>query len=80
MGGGGYLDPLDRDPELVLTDYINGAVSLGHAHDCYGVVVDPDEPRLDRGATDARRAAIRVDRRASAAKPDPSMISDPGTG
>ncbi|SVE56742.1 uncharacterized protein METZ01_LOCUS509596, partial [marine metagenome] len=66
--------------ELVLTDYINGAVSLGHAHDCYGVVIDPDEPRLDHGATDARRAAVRVNRRASASKPDQSMISGPGPG
>jgi len=39
-GGGGYGPTLERDPQLVLSDVINGKVSPGRAHDVYGVVVD----------------------------------------
>jgi N-methylhydantoinase B len=38
-GGGGYGDPFTRDPQLVLTDVINGYVSLEAAKEKYGVVV-----------------------------------------
>jgi N-methylhydantoinase B len=45
-GGGGYGPPLERDPELVRDDVIQGFVTVGHAADAYGVVVD------DRGVID----------------------------
>jgi N-methylhydantoinase B/oxoprolinase/acetone carboxylase alpha subunit len=38
-GGGGYGDPLERDPELVLADVQAGLVSPKRARDAYGVVV-----------------------------------------
>jgi N-methylhydantoinase B len=41
-GGGGYGDPLDRDPELVLYDVINGYVSREAAFRDYGVVITED--------------------------------------
>ena len=66
MGGGGYLDPLDRDPDLVLADYLVGAVSPAHARDTYGVVIDTGGACVDRAATDRRRSEIRDERRRSA--------------
>jgi N-methylhydantoinase B/oxoprolinase/acetone carboxylase alpha subunit len=39
-GGTGYGDPLDRDPQLVKEDYINGVISLETAEKVYGVVIE----------------------------------------
>jgi N-methylhydantoinase B len=39
-GGGGYGDPRDRDPELVLADVVDGYVSPTAARELYGVAVD----------------------------------------
>lgn len=39
-GGGGYGDPLDRDPERVRTDVLEGWVSREQAREAYGVVLD----------------------------------------
>lgn len=39
-GGGGYGDPLEREPELVRTDVAEGIVSLEAAESLYGVVFD----------------------------------------
>jgi N-methylhydantoinase B len=38
-GGGGFGDPLERDPELVLADVAAGLVSPERARDVYGVVI-----------------------------------------
>jgi N-methylhydantoinase B len=38
--GGGYGDPLDRDPELVRWDAREGYISLERAREVYGVVLD----------------------------------------
>jgi N-methylhydantoinase B len=38
-GGGGYGDPLERDPEAVLLDVLNGYVSIEAAARDYGVVI-----------------------------------------
>jgi N-methylhydantoinase B len=38
-GGAGYGDPFERDPALVLTDVLNGYVSIEAAARDYGVVV-----------------------------------------
>ena len=45
-GGGGYGDPLKRDPSRVLDDVRSGAVSLEGALRDYGVAVD-----LSKGTT-----------------------------
>lgn len=58
-GGGGFGDPLDRDPERVALDVVNDAVSREAAHDIYGVVVNG---KLDLEATERRRTAIREER------------------
>ena len=38
-GGGGWGDPLEREPELVERDVIEGKVSPAAARDDYGVVL-----------------------------------------
>ena len=38
-GGGGYGDPLERDPDAVKEDVIDGYVSIERARKDYGVVV-----------------------------------------
>jgi N-methylhydantoinase B len=38
-GGGGYGNPLERDPSLVLRDYLEEYISLDAARDTYGVVI-----------------------------------------
>ena len=51
-GGGGYGDPLDRDPERVADDVREGYVSAGAARELYGVVLD----RMQAGSTWRPRA------------------------
>jgi N-methylhydantoinase B len=59
-GGGGYGDPLGRDPALVCGDVAKGLVSIEHALAAYGVVIGPD------GTVEATRtSAIRAERRAA---------------
>jgi N-methylhydantoinase B len=61
-GGGGYGDPLDRDPEFVLKDLLWGLVTAGPARDVYGVVFDSGNKSVDYDATIERRAALRSER------------------
>jgi len=63
-GGGGYGDPLDRDPRLVLEDVLNGLVSQEWAERIYGVVLAGPETGLsaEPGLTEQRRLAIRQER------------------
>jgi N-methylhydantoinase B len=56
-GGGGFGDPLGRDPEAVRWDVKNGYVSPESARDVYGVVLDA-AGALDVAATDARRREL----------------------
>ncbi len=50
-GGGGYGSPLDRDPQEVVQDVLNGYVSLERAYEDYGVVILRDTLKLDESAT-----------------------------
>lgn len=61
-GGGGYGDPIERDPESVKSDVANGLVSLKYARQVYGVVLVPDTGEIDRGKTLSRRKYIRNQR------------------
>jgi N-methylhydantoinase B len=58
-GGGGYGDPLSRDPQRVLHDVLEGWVSEGAARETYGVVLRPAEATstvaVDVAATDRLR-------------------------
>ncbi|MEV6895583.1 hydantoinase B/oxoprolinase family protein [Kribbella sp. NPDC051137] len=55
-GGGGWGDPLTRDPERVIADVRNGLVSPETAELAYGVVLT--DGALDRKATGDRRAEL----------------------
>lgn len=57
-GGGGYGDPLTRDPQLVLRDVIAEKVTVEGAARDYGVVVTSDRPVIDSEATAALRAEL----------------------
>lgn len=57
-GGGGWGDPLARDPQRVRDDVRNGFVSMQRASDVYGVVIDIEDWSVDDAATHAQRAAI----------------------
>jgi len=58
-GGGGYSDPLHRDPGLVEKDVINEYVSLERAREDYGVVIDPSILKVDLKATQEKRDSMR---------------------
>jgi N-methylhydantoinase B len=64
-GGGGYGDPLDRDPELVLGDVLKGLVTVEPARDIYGVVIDMESKSVDAEATRERRSGLRRERLAA---------------
>ncbi len=56
-GGGGYGDPLDREPALVLADVLRGFVSLEGAERDYGVVIRNEA--VDADATEQLREKRR---------------------
>lgn len=57
--GGGYGDPLERDPQLVQNDVHNGIVSEEAARNVYGVVIDGESGKVDFAATQELRKMIR---------------------
>jgi N-methylhydantoinase B len=61
--GGGYGDPLDRDPAKVLDDVLDDFISADHAFDVYGVVFDEVDDgygyAVNAGKTSARRQNMR---------------------
>lgn len=59
-GGGGYGDPLERDPEIVRLDVIKDYVSLQSAQEDYGVVLDPNTLEIDWNATNERRQRMQT--------------------
>jgi N-methylhydantoinase B len=54
-GGGGYGDPLEREPERVRADVLAGFISFARAREAYGVVF----------AEETASAALRVDEEAT---------------
>jgi N-methylhydantoinase B len=57
-GGGGWGNPLERDPARVRNDVIDGLLSVDAARDDYGVVL-----RADNSVDDAATTALRKQRR-----------------
>lgn len=55
-GGGGYGDPLKRNPELVQADVAEGYLTVDQAAERYGVVLKGDS--VDAAATEAKRAEL----------------------
>ena len=58
-GGGGYGDPLQRDPQRVLHDVIDAWETLERARDAYGVIfsgsLEDDSLAVDQAATEKYR-------------------------
>jgi N-methylhydantoinase B len=60
-GGGGYGDPLEREPAAVARDVAYGYVTVGDARAAYGVVLGP-EFVVDQPATARQRDLLRARR------------------
>ncbi|MBY7142418.1 hydantoinase B/oxoprolinase family protein [Virgibacillus sp. NKC19-3] len=65
-GGGGYGDPIERDPLEVVRDVENGYVTAEIAQRAHAVVLEYDEKRntwsVNKTATEARREEVRKSR------------------
>ena len=61
-GGGGWGDPLVRDPVAVLRDVRNEIINATAAASDFGVVIDPQGWRVDEAATATLRARMRTAR------------------
>jgi N-methylhydantoinase B len=57
--GGGYGDPLERDPVLVRNDVENSIVSRDAARRIYGVVINNNGLQVEFEATRRLRAQMR---------------------
>jgi N-methylhydantoinase B len=62
MVGSGYGDPIDRDPQLVLSDLFNKAVSAKLARKVYGVILDGTGQAVDEVQTKQFREQMRAQR------------------
>ena len=60
-GGGGYGDPLEREPERVLEDALEGCVTPERARDLYGVVLK-DGAAVETKATERLREELQAQR------------------
>jgi N-methylhydantoinase B len=70
QGGGGFGDPLLRDPTAVLADVERSLVGVASAADHYGVVIV--DGAVDTDATERERERLSVRRLEGAAEPDTS--------
>ncbi|MCJ7792340.1 MAG: hydantoinase B/oxoprolinase family protein [Dehalococcoidia bacterium] len=63
-GGGGFGDPLDRDPEKVRWDVREENVSRDKARDIYGVVIDTryEQYAVDHKATEELRKKLKKEK------------------
>jgi len=61
-GGGGFGDPIERDPRMVVADVQNGLVSARSAEELYGVVLRADLRGVEDEGTKKRREQIRAER------------------
>ena len=57
-GGGGYGDPLERDPDIVRKDVIEGYVSMEAARETYGVVLNETDISIREQETQDQRQII----------------------
>jgi N-methylhydantoinase B len=60
-GGGGWGDPLERDPQRVLKDVMRGFVSVEGAERDYGIVLSKGGGEVDKDATHELRIKMRKD-------------------
>jgi N-methylhydantoinase B len=58
-GGGGYGNPLEREPEMVERDVMEGYISLEKAKEDYGVVINPETTKVDGEKTRKLRDILK---------------------
>jgi N-methylhydantoinase B len=68
-GSGGYGDPLEREPDRVLKDVIDGYITAKAARELYGVALSNDNRRIDATSTAALRERLSVAREEGKAVP-----------
>lgn len=78
QGGGGYGDPLLRDPSAVARDLREAKITPSAALDVYGVVIR--DGVVDKAETTAERSRQHSVRRARSAVPGPSLGKTDLTG
>ena len=61
--GGGYGDPLERDPQSVLADVIDGIICGQTARETYGVVLDEKGRAVDWVSTNDLRSTLKKENR-----------------
>ncbi|HLC25839.1 MAG TPA: hydantoinase B/oxoprolinase family protein, partial [bacterium] len=59
-GGAGVGNPLERDVECIREDVLEGVISLEGARRDYGVVIDPDNLKVDLSETAGLRAQMKI--------------------
>jgi len=59
-GAGGWGDPLERDPELVLKDIRDEKVSVKRAREAYGVVINEPVMEINIAETEKLRRTMKV--------------------
>jgi len=59
-GGGGWGDPLERDPQAVRQDARDQIISLASARENYGVVLEGEELAVNEKETELLRARLRA--------------------
>ena len=62
FGGGGYGDPLERETARVHEDVVDEKVSVEHAREAYGVVIDSDTLVVNEEATIEERRRLAGER------------------
>jgi N-methylhydantoinase B len=77
-GGGGWGDPFERDPALVLRDVRVGLLTAEQARDLYGVAIDEKLHTIDEAETARLRSARRregwIDRGQPQSAPGPGEV------
>lgn len=81
-GGGGYGDPLERNPEAVAADVAAGYYDQREARKLFGVAFRPRKTEVDDKATSALRAKLKRERsgpspRAAKARPPKARFVEP---
>ena len=67
--GGGFGDPLERNPENLVKDVINEYVSVDEARRLYGVIINKETLQVDQAGTENERRTIRKQRLSMARAP-----------
>ena len=77
-GGGGYGDPLERDPEAVRQDVYDRRVTVLMARQQYGVVLQEPGLSVDQEATQRLRTTLQA-QRVEALSPTHESVKRDGT-